>query len=96
MKAYLKEKTIDKISKTTFEEIQLATVRFNINEEGQVFDAQIFKTSKDDEIDQLMLAAINNMPKWKPAENAEGTKITQEFDFSMGSLLLYGCYKIDN
>lgn len=92
MKAYLQEKAIDKISKTTFEQIKLATVRFNINEEGQVLDAQIFKTSEDDTIDELMLTAINNMPKWKPAENAEGTKIMQEFDFSLGTLLLYGCY----
>jgi len=93
MKAYLQEKAIDKISKTTFEQIKLATVRFNINEEGQVLNAQIFQTSEDDTIDQLMLAAINDMPKWKPAETAEGTKIAQEFDFSMGTLLLYGCYK---
>ena len=30
------------------------------------------------------METINKMPKWKPAENANGLKMKQEFEFSVG------------
>jgi len=93
LKAFLKEKTVDKISKTTLEQIKIATAKFNINEAGEVVDAYIFKSSEDDSIDQLMLDGINSMPQWNPAKNLEGKNIAQEFEFSLGTQILYGCYK---
>ncbi|GJM34571.1 MAG: hypothetical protein DHS20C18_35720 [Saprospiraceae bacterium] len=88
LKKYLKENAIDEISATTAGQVELAAVRFNVNEEGQVSEAQIFKTSGVDKVDKLLLEAICNMPKWRPAENAKGKKISQEFELRMGTLLL--------
>jgi len=88
LKAYLKEHIIAEITSTTAEPIALAKVRFNVNAQGQVADAQISQTSEDREIDKLILEAICNMPKWQPAENAKGLAIAQEFEFSMGTSLL--------
>lgn len=89
LKQYLKENAIDKISETIAKQLQLAIVRFTINEEGQIIDAQISKTSEYEKIDKLLLDAINNMPKWKPAENSNGIKVKQEFEFSVGNIV--GC-----
>ena len=94
LRTYLQEKVIDKIEKTRFEQIKLATVKFNISEEGKVTDAHISETSKDEQIDTLMLEAICALPNWSPAKNAEGQNITQEFEFSLGTSLIYGCYKV--
>ena len=85
---YLKETAIDKISEPFAKQLQLATVRFTVNEEGQIIDAKISKTSEDEKIDKLLLEAICKMPKWKPAENSNGTKVKQEFEFSVGNV---GC-----
>ncbi len=88
LKAYLKENIIDELPRAMVEQVALVKVRFNISDEGQVDDAQIFETSNDDKIDQLILKAICNMPRWTPAENSKGIKITQEFEFTMGTILL--------
>jgi len=51
---------------------------------------QLSKTSGDQKTDKLLLKAINKMPKWKPAENSDGIKVKQEFEFSVGNC--GGCY----
>lgn len=93
LKVYLKENVINEILAGRDRQLELAKVRFNINEEGHVSDAEIFKTSEYDEIDQIMLKAICNMPNWSPAKNREEEKIIQEFEFSMGTALLRCDYK---
>lgn len=70
------------------EKIQQAIVTFTINEKGQPVDAKIFRTSSDPLIDRLLLEGIHQMPGWKPAENATGAKIRQEFTIPLG---LGGC-----
>lgn len=81
---YLKENAIDKISETILEQFQQAVVLFTINENGEINNANIFMTSGDSKTDILLLEVINNMPKWKPAENRKGIKVKQEFKFSVG------------
>jgi TonB family protein len=63
-------------------------VEFTVNEDCEIANAQISKTSGDQETDELLLNVINQMPKWKPAENAKGRKVKQEFEFSVGNV---GC-----
>ncbi len=94
--AYLTENIINKVSKTRSltmglkekvrlsEKIQLAIVKFTVNEEGQVIDAKIARTTTDSKLDQFVLEAINKMPKWKPAENPKGIKVKQEFSIPLG------------
>lgn len=88
MRAYLKEKAISKIPDATIKTIKTAQVTFTVNEAGEIENAKISKTTKDAETDKLLVDAINNMPKWKPAKNAAGKKVKQEFVFNIGE---YGC-----
>ena len=66
------------------EKIQQAVLKFTIDEEGQIVDARIAKTSSDPKIDRIILDATNKMPRWIPAQNSMGSKIKQEFSIPMG------------
>lgn len=86
LKKYLKDNAIDKIPNDSFKEYDLAAVKFTIDEEGQIIDAHVFGTSKDEKIDELLLETICNMPDWKPAEYSNGTKVKQEFVLTVGNM----------
>jgi TonB family protein len=88
MKDYLRETAINKINEEDTKELKQALLNFTINEEGEVADARITMSSGDQKIDRLLLKAINKMPKWRPAALANGTKVSQTFQFSVGSI---GC-----
>jgi TonB family protein len=81
MMKYLKENAINKISERNFEVL----IRFTVNESGEISNSKIKVTSNDSKIDRLLLDTINNMPKWKPAQNSKGVKVKQEFEFSVGN-----------
>ena len=83
---YLEEKAIGNIPDATFKGYDLAAVKFAITEEGQVVDASIFWSSKNKKVDELLLETICNMPNWKPAEYANGTKVKQEFVLTVGNM----------
>jgi TonB family protein len=83
---YLMENVIGKISdQIASEKIQPAIVKFAINEEGQIVDIQIIRTSTDQIIDKLILDAMHKMPKWSPAKDSKGVKIKQEFNIRFGN-----------
>jgi TonB family protein len=86
LKEYLKDNAINKITEGSFNSSSLAAVKFTINEKGQVVDAQVLETSKDEGIDQLLLAAIREMSNWTPAEYSNGTKVKQEFVLTVGNM----------
>lgn len=86
LKQYLKDNAIDKIPEGSFKGYDLAAVKFTVNEKGQIMDAHVFETSKDEKIDNLLLESINNMPNWKPAEYANGTRVKQEFVLTVGNM----------
>lgn len=67
------------------DKISRSVVKFMINEEGKVVDASISSTSTDSFLDILLIDAIYHLPKWKPAKNAKGQTVKQQFNFSMGS-----------
>ncbi len=84
MNKYLNEKVINKISKNSNIETFQGKVSFSVNESGETIDAKITTTSGDSEIDKLLIDTINNMPKWKPAQNSNGKKVRQDFEFRVG------------
>ena len=86
IKQYLKEKGIQEIPKDCFKEYALAAVKFTINEVGEVINPHIVESARDEEIDALLLAAITNMPNWKPAEYTSGLKVKQEFVLTVGDM----------
>lgn len=83
---YLKESAIDKIPAGSFQGYDLAAVKFTITEEGEITNAHIFESSKDANIDALLLATISKMPCWEPAVYADGTKVKQEFALTVGNM----------
>jgi TonB family protein len=85
MAQYLKENAIDKISEEASAKFQQAKVEFTVDEEGEIANALISQTSGDQETDELLLNVINQMPRWKPAEDSKGTKVKQDFEFSVGN-----------
>jgi TonB family protein len=87
LKKYLKENVISKISEAKTWQLQDANaiVLFTVDEDGEIVNTKISKTSGDAKTDKLLVDAINKMPKWKPAENSKGIKVKQEFEFSVGN-----------
>ena len=82
---YINENVINKTNRQlTFRKFQQLIAKFTITEEGKIINAKITNSSADLKTDKLLLDAINKMPKWKPAENAKGTKVKQEFVLPLG------------
>ena len=86
LKQYLKEKAIDYIPYDNFDPNTLAAIKFTVNEDGEINDAHVFISANDKKTDELLLQAIRNMPCWKPAEYADGTKVKQEFILRVGNM----------
>ena len=82
MNKYLKDKAIDKLTDTKDKPYK-AVVSFTVSEEGKIADAQITKSSGSASTDKLLLKAITKMPDWKPAQKANGTKVKQNFEFTV-------------
>jgi TonB family protein len=77
--SYLTTNIFDKISdKNGAKKIQQAVVKFTVNEEGQLMNVKLSRMSTDSRTDQLILDAIQKMPRWKPAKNYQGVKVKQE------------------
>lgn len=84
MKQYFIESGIDKISQSLTEQSKLALLRFKINEDGEVSNAEVFISSGDPFKDELLLSVLQKMPKWKPAMDANGRLVKQTFEFMAG------------
>ena len=85
LSAYLEDNAIYKISEEASRQMDPAIIRFTVTETGEISNAHVLQSSKIPDIDKLLLEAINKMPKWKPAENSNGLKLKQEFEFTVGS-----------
>lgn len=84
LEQYIKKNATSKIPDDVFNIYNLTAVKFTIDEEGQVVDAHVFESSKDEQVDELLLEAVANMPNWKPAAYANGMKTKQEFVLTAG------------
>lgn len=86
---YLKDKTVDILPASEEENIKLAMIKFVIDESGKVTQPIISQTSQDKDIDAIVLKAIQQMPDWKPAQDASGHPVKQSFQFVIGNSI--GC-----
>lgn len=68
-----------------------AIVRFIVNENGVAEQGKIEKSSGNRNTDKILLEAITNMPKWKPAKNSKGIAVKQEFHVMLGAVPADGC-----
>lgn len=85
---YIEQHAIHKISEKVLSEIKPAIIRFTISEKGEIENVQLTRSSENPGIDKLLLKTIQKMPRWKPAQNANGLPIKQEFEFNVGNV---GC-----
>lgn len=81
MKKYFRENVINPIAAANPENIRQSKVRFTVNPDGSIGNTRVIRTSGDPETDTLIMNRINRMPKWKPAQNLQGVKIKQDFEF---------------
>lgn len=88
---YLKEKSMHQFSEKDPKKVRQVVIRFTVNEEGKISESKITRASGDSKTERLLLDVINNMPPWKPAENAQGIKVKQEFEFIVGRNNGDGC-----
>ncbi len=89
LRQYLKENTVDLYPTSDNPSVAQTVIRFVIDKSGRAIHPQITETSKDEVIDALIIKAINNMPMWHPAQDAEGQPIEQEFEYVVGQVI--GC-----
>lgn len=84
LKAYLAENGIRKIKGSDLAKFKGTTVRFTVNEEGEIVNDYVSQSSGDAKTDKLLLDAVHRMPKWNPAKMNTGSRVKQEFRFDVG------------
>ncbi|PCJ00680.1 MAG: hypothetical protein COB15_02590 [Flavobacteriales bacterium] len=84
MITYLRENSLDKLQFKDFTYLPQPSISFVINEKGEVDSVELDNSSKDEEIDKILVKLIKTMPKWKPAKNSKGDYIKQKFVFDIG------------
>ncbi len=86
---FLETNVIRNIPAASFKNYDMSAVEFSIGPSGDVTQASIFgaeyQAGKYDAINQQLLAAVRNMPRWQPATYTDGTKIAQAFVLTVGS-----------
>lgn len=85
LKTYLKQQVVDKIPKSKVKDFKPLVVFFTVDATGITGDVKISKSCGDPAIDKAAVEAINKLGKWKPAESPKGTRVKQEFKFSVGA-----------
>lgn len=86
MMQYLQENAINQIPADLFTGYKLAALKFTVTEEGEITNAHVFESSRDEKVDALLLETIRKMPCWIPAEYANGHKVKQEFALAVGNM----------
>lgn len=86
---YFNENVLNKVSESVIaQKIPQAVLKFTVDEDGQIINASISRSTNDTALDKLLLEAVNKMPQWKPAANAQGIRVRQEFSLPFGNV---GC-----
>jgi hypothetical protein len=68
-----------------------ASIKFTVDENGVAGNGRMGISSGNKKIDKVLLEAITNMPKWKPAKNSKGIAVKQEFHVMLGAQPMDGC-----
>lgn len=84
MYQYLEENILLKITeKSATGQLPRLSVTFSVNEVGKVVNIKLLRTSAEPETNKLLLEAFENMPAWKPAKNAKGIPVKEEFQMEL-------------
>jgi len=82
---YFEEKSKSEIAAIKSGQLETAFIQFTVTEKGEISDIDLKKTSGYSQIDKLMFELIRDMPKWNPAENSKGEKVSQNFEFALAA-----------
>ncbi len=85
LREYFDESVLSQLSDSTFTGYDLAAITFSIDEEGGISDPKIFWSSNQEKVDQLLLQAVCDMPKWSPARYANNTKTKESHALTVGN-----------
>lgn len=80
----LLEQATTKMEASNAEKFQRGVLHFYIGPSGKAENIRVIESSGALTTDQLLMDVLREMPKWKPAQNANGKRVKQEFEFSIG------------
>ena len=84
MLAYLKDGSQNEIAAKQFKHLPQPTIAFVVNEDGETENVKLIDTSRDKEIDELLVKLVKEMPKLMPAKTNGGIPVKQEFILMIG------------
>jgi len=87
---YFKKAGTEKLDEFTVKQIKRIHIKFTVNETGEITQVELIKGCGIDHVDKLFIELVTKMSAWKPAQNANGVKVKQRFEFLAGNAL-YGC-----
>lgn len=91
MMKYIRENSVGNISSKLIASKKEANLQFCVNENGAIENVIIKKSSGDTYIDNNLVELIYKMQKWKPAQNKDGSKTKQNFEFIVSGDPNRGC-----
>ena len=86
---FLEERTIGKLNPEIAKAIEIASVTFTISGDGIVEEVTLDKPTYHASVNELLLNAFKDMPKWAPATRADGSQLSQKFQLTLGTMI--GC-----
>ena len=92
---YIKIHVQDKIASSHFKEHRIHAIQFSVDKSGQVIDAHIAEAAQhvypeqSSAINDILINAICQMPRWMPATYADGNTTKQDFMLTAGDK--YSC-----
>lgn len=81
---YLEAKLARHIKSSDLDDYVLASATFIVDDSGNITDINLFNSSRDAEIDKVLLDAVRDMPSWTPARYADGRIVSQSIAVSIG------------
>ena len=81
---YLSRTAMNQVTIEDIDIYNLAAIKFTVSDSGDIINPQVVQPSNHPEIDTLLLNAICDMPSWDPASYDDGTRIAQDYVFTVG------------
>jgi len=79
---YLEANSVKEVKAIPDGELSSLSIFFTVNEKGETTNIRMNMSCGDVSIDNLIMQLIEDMPLWKPAMEANGTKVSQVFEFN--------------
>jgi TonB family protein len=84
MVSYIKEKVLAFVA-PGIGWLKPPALNFTVDAHGRTEDVKLIKSSGNVELDHLLIQLFVDMPVWEPATDANGERVKQAFEFTVGS-----------